>query len=76
METLKIKTALTRAEIDNSHHEKYLERAGDFLCPVLGKCNIQKAFQNRRKAEVDEYEAFNRMHTCNGTNGTKYPCNL
>lgn len=76
MEALKIKTALTRAETDNSHHEEYLERAGDFLCPVLGRCNVKKTFQDRRKAEEDEYEAFNRMHTCDGTNGTKHVCNL
>ena len=47
---------------------------GWFEDPVLGECNIEKAMTERREAERMEYEAFNRMHTVDGTNGTKCVC--
>lgn len=42
---------------------------GWFEDPVLGKCNIQKTLKQRREAEIDEYEAFDRMYDIDGLNG-------
>lgn len=42
---------------------------GWFEDPVLGKCNIEKAMKERREAEKDEYEAFDRIYNINGLNG-------
>jgi hypothetical protein len=42
---------------------------GWFEDPVLGECNIEKTLKERREAEIDEYEAFNRMYDIDGLNG-------
>lgn len=43
------------------------ELDGDFICPVLGKCNIKNAFRDRAEAMRREYEAFDTMHRNDGS---------
>ena len=51
---LKNKGNLTDKEIE----------CGYFMDPILGKCNIKKALEDKGKAMENEYEVFNNMH-CN-----------
>lgn len=39
---------------------------GYFIDPVLGKCNVKKAMQQRAEAIRREYEAFDNMHRADG----------
>jgi hypothetical protein len=43
-----------------------LKEDGYFYCPVLGICNIEKAFSQRLEAERMEHEAFDAMHNADG----------
>ena len=48
---------LTDGEIERGHFMDY----------VPGKCNTNKALQNRDKAIRRGYEVFDMMHRCDGT---------
>lgn len=52
--------------INNGLTDKEIEE-GYFIDPVLGRCNLKKAMQERSEAIRSEYEAFDILHSIDGT---------